>query len=491
MRAWSLTRPTGSDYVLVAQLVAARHNLFDGWLELPDVSSSGTAGLPSGGTVEGAWFEECYPPRVLETFDDLYFRTMTTTAKLVAPANTPDCSPFRSLLPQMPDEVIARQYERLAIKPDQVRVAGQAPVPVDDENDDADSDLDLLDETFSIIDEAEVERHTSTAGAPPRLRSLRHMRERGSTASLYTPPAAGGLAVARVVLAEPSAETFAAYRWYIEPWQLARRLLEQTNQESAATAASRPAADGGAALLRPGRLAGSPRSGGRLASTAPVDVLDSAGVAVATAPALASAAAAALHMDLDAEGGSSGVRVESGRVRSSSLRIESNQGSRDANAVSGAHFTGASSDVLQASTGPGGGELPMLSPILSVGSFASEDGDGPSSPQLAAPSPFAPLPLDRGYAGDGWPEVRQAGAHAGARLLRTHAQLRAPSPWDTPPALSMAVYQHTAALASTQQPQVAVSDEVLRTYLARASGRLASAPQFVNAAVGLPVRPLA
>jgi hypothetical protein len=493
MRAWSLLKPSGADYVMVAQLVAARHNTHDGELELPMISIGDAAHVTSQRRTTDAWFEECYPP-YLEELDDLYYRTMTTTAKLVAPANTDDCSPFRSLLPQMPEDSAARQYERLAIKHDQVRVAGQAPVGAEDDYEDVDSDADLLDETFSIVDD---NNHTGMSGQP-YYRPSRAMPETGSTASL---DGEGGvdtplLTAPRVVLAAPGPEVLAAFRWHVQPWLLARRLLDRTNDQSALMAAEAAAGLVVSPNAEPrGRKAEShalfrtpvPHSAAAVSAIARGDFLQAVEEEPTYAvehhdPGSAPASAPAGHgahplpttvFELDPDIGSDG-EMEDEPASSLALPL-----------FQRATYLSAPSSELDQLSAP---SLNLLRD--SVSSSAEPHPAGQPSP----PPPFACAPAPEGFPGDGWPELRERGGEPGARLLRTTTSLVKPLPTasEGAPEPSMVMYRRAAAMVSSSiLPELTTEHEVIHTYLARAEGRLARAVRLANAAVGLPIRPLA
>ena len=494
MRSWSLLKPTGADYVMVARLVAARHNMHDGELELPAVSSAAegdcTARLAMEHRTTDAWFEECYPPQ-LEELDELYYRTMTTTAKLVAPANTDDCSPFRSLLPQMPEDSAARQYERLAIKHDQVRVAGQAPVAVDEDNDDVDSDADMLDETLSVVDEGAIGGPSSLINAQ-YYRISRIARELGSVTSMGAGAEEDSvlLRAPRVVLAPPRPEAVSAFRWHVQPWLLARRLLDRTNDQSASVAAAAAAAAvaatasaetaegmaGAAAaqppppshfLFRPAvpHTVSSTAGASAPASGAPEFVAPQRAPPVAEAPRDGpQSPASAPVLDLDPDVGSD-----------------------------------SESDVAALPTllsAPAG----TLSPISSLMGRLSPEHDDGEGRQPSPPPPIASAPAPEGFPGDGWPELRERGGEPGARLLRTSAQLVTPLPTAAGQAAEadMVVYRRMANMPrlalqapTAGQPALSTDHEVIHTYLARAEGRLARAARLANAAVGLPIRPLA
>lgn len=495
MRAWSLLKPSGADYVMVAQLVAARHNMHDGELELPMISTGDAAHVTCQRRTTDAWFEECYPP-YLEELDDLYYRTMTTTAKLTAPANTDDCSPFRSLLPQMPEDSAARQYERLAIKHDQVRVAGQAPVGAEDDNEDVDSDVDLLDETFSMADD---NNHAGLSGLP-YYRPSRAVAETGSNTSLDGKDDDGAplLTAPRVVLAAPGPELLAAFRWHVQPWLLARGLLDRTNDPSVSVAAA-----AAAGLVSPSTEPRGRKGGSHALFRTPVP--HSAAAVSATANALAH------EIFLHAVGKEPTYAVEHHDPGSAPV---------SAPAGHGAHLLPATVFELDPDIGsdgeiedepPSSLALPMFHSAIYLSAPSSEL-DRQSTPslsllrdsvnsaedrlagQLFPPPPFASAPAPEGFLGDGWPELREHGGAPGARLLRTATSLMKPLPtaFEGAPEPSMVMYRRAAAMASPSTlPELTTEHEVIHTYLARAEGRLARAARLANAAVGLPIRPLA
>lgn len=210
LASWGISQPSGQDYVTVARLVAARHNLIDGWIDLPRP--------PPPLIKEDNWFFECYPP-VFESLEELYPYSMTTTAKLTAPASTPDCSPFRSVLSQVMDELGGRQYDRLAIKPDQVRVAAQAPV---EDGEDADSDNELGSDGD---DDTPLRPIMRALGPAEEYTSVGAEMQEPETDQPLLPPL-------RVILVEPETDVQSCYDWHAEPWLLGIHLLERSNAAS-------------------------------------------------------------------------------------------------------------------------------------------------------------------------------------------------------------------------------------------------------------------
>lgn len=490
---WAIANPTGSDFVAAARYLAAQYNLIDGWLDLPKT--------PPSQFIEDAWFAECYPT-VLESLEDLYCYSMTTTAKLTAPANTPDCSPFRSVLPQMAeDHTTRRQYERLATNVDEMR---QAPLG------------------STVEEEEEVDSDNEGAGSggedeEPAVRPTRSgtMLASDVRAARMAAAAVGPsgplrpLPPLRTALATPLAETELAYHWHADPWRLGLALLEETNQHdeepvlneelimspvsildletarvdpaTAATATAMQAAMHEAVEVPDGGIAAGATAASMLPSSQVEEVDHGAGDAAAptaelhTIPVISVAVATALHslpiVDVGDDIDAPSIVDEGSPTRAKFL----------------------SAAAAQRPSRP--------RPRRVAPATASAPPDTPTSFSLRRPSPVPQLTRrvltsPTGQVGDGWPELRVAAQHLPQQ--RTQGSLETALSVSLEQLLSSALtvenvqrYQGVVIMAATGQAGVAPGDyEVLQTYMKRAQGHLTPAVNVARSGRGIPLRPL-
>eukprot|EP00730_Choanoeca_flexa_P001128 TRINITY_DN10490_c0_g1_i2.p1 TRINITY_DN10490_c0_g1~~TRINITY_DN10490_c0_g1_i2.p1 ORF type:complete len:1124 (+),score=253.03 TRINITY_DN10490_c0_g1_i2:76-3447(+) len=138
LHSWGIKQPDGEAYVQAARWIAARFGLVDGSVPTP---------FPSVQLRLSETYELHYACWQLTEFDGLYELTMPSTNRVVQGMQRLG-NPFHVPIP-LPPEANPWDHKSLAHNPNQTRVAGQAPVADDSDDDLEDSSDEEVDATLS------------------------------------------------------------------------------------------------------------------------------------------------------------------------------------------------------------------------------------------------------------------------------------------------------------------------------------------------------